>query len=516
MLQSVNYIKKLIDDLEKGKSLDPDSREFLIDLLRQLPEEKSSYEELKGETQKLTERMKELRCLYSVMNLIQEGDKTPHQVFQETVQLIPPGFYRPDLTTSKLVINGKVYKSDPYNETSKMISADLISHHETIGTLSVYLMPSEENEEEVVFLAEEQELVDKIAEVLRNYIEQRQSRDKIKQSRMLLEAITEQTEAAVWIRDGEGKHILVNHEWKAIFGLEDQQVLGKSPFEILSKPLAEQFLKNDREVRQQNGPVIFDERVKTEGREQFYIVNMFPLKNVPGLDKAVGGIATEITDLKHIQQKLHQSLQEKETLLTEIHHRVKNNMAVISGLIYLQAEEENDEIVTRKLMDSVGRIKTMARIHEQLYDSNNFSELDFTKNLELLVNGIIETFQSNKQIQTDFSYDPIKLNITQALPCSLIVNEVVTNILKHAFQGNEHGKVSVEMREKMGKIILSIKDNGIGLPDDFNISKSSSLGLHLIDLLSQQLDGRYEYTNTEPGATFTLQFDLLNSKRPTK
>jgi len=229
-------------------------------------------------------------------------------------------------------------------------------------------------------------------------------------------------------------------------------------------------------------------------------------------DPAVEGLVAnsrDVTTRIQQQKKNRESLKEKETLLAEIHHRVKNNLAVVSGLMHLQASEEEDEAVRNRLFDSIVRIKTMANIHEQLYESNSFSRLKFSKNIRSLVTNIMNTLQSQIDVTIDFDSDPIQLNINQAIPCSLIVNEVVTNIFKHAFPGREKGHIAITLSEDADNecIGLCIKDDGIGMPQSISSGKSSSLGLNLIDVLSQQLEARYTYEAKGQGTVFNLQFN---------
>ncbi|MDR8390139.1 PAS domain S-box protein [Aliifodinibius sp. S!AR15-10] len=229
-------------------------------------------------------------------------------------------------------------------------------------------------------------------------------------------------------------------------------------------------------------------------------------------DPAVGGLianSRDVTEQIHQQQQNLESLKEKETLLAEIHHRVKNNLAVVSGMMQLQAtEEENDEIKDR-LNDSIIRIKTMANIHEQLYQSNSFSKLAFAENIQALILNIKQTFQPQTDINIDFNCENIELNINQAIPCSLIVNEVITNIFKHAFLGREEGNIDINLSEceNQRSLHLSISDDGIGFPEDLDTTKSSSLGLNLINVLSDQLHASHHYKSTDNKTTFVIEFE---------
>ncbi|MDZ7680473.1 MAG: PAS domain S-box protein [Fodinibius sp.] len=228
-----------------------------------------------------------------------------------------------------------------------------------------------------------------------------------------------------------------------------------------------------------------------------------------------GAVVTfsDITERKQHERALKESLKEKETLLLEIHHRVKNNLAVVSGMMQLQAFEEGDEAIRRKLTDSVNRIQTMGTIHELLYQSESFSSLEFGKNIKKLVTDISQTFQAKIDLDITFDLETITLNINQAVPVSLIINEVVTNVFKHAFDENDQGTLRVKMRKKNNSITLQISDNGKGLPPDFHISKHpGSLGLQLIVTLSQQLEGNYNYESKKGKTHFVLTFKKADVK----
>ncbi|MGM0546672.1 MAG: PAS domain S-box protein [Bacteroidota bacterium] len=232
-----------------------------------------------------------------------------------------------------------------------------------------------------------------------------------------------------------------------------------------------------------------------------------------------GSITDQIAQLMASQEKkkrdqeIRESLKEKETLLAEVHHRVKNNLAVVSGMMQLQAYDESNKALKDKLFDSVTRIQTMAAIHELLYQSNSFSNLRLDENIERLIDNIFETFQSKASVSLDLTLEPLPLNVNQAIPCSLIVNEVTTNALKHAFDEEKQGKLTVFLSEKENQINLKISDNGRGLPSDFDkLVEQGSLGFKLIDTLSSQLEGSYEFKSDGTGTQFSLTFNRAEIK----
>jgi two-component sensor histidine kinase len=292
---------------------------------------------------------------------------------------------------------------------------------------------------------------------------------------------------------------------------------GTPEYEHIKTYYPDDWERHDEAVQdaiQHGQPYSFDIRTITEkGNEKFIRVEGRPVKDDNGKVYRLHGTAMDITNRKIQERKLQDSLQEKETLLMEIHHRVKNNLAVVSGLMQLQALNSDNEELSAHLNDSVSRIKTIASIHELLYKSDNFSKLDADEVAKKLIRGITQTFKDEKTLHTKFKLQSVKLNINQAIPLSLIINEVVTNIFKHAFTGKDQGTLTVFICESNGKVELKITDNGKGLPKGFpNILKKESLGLQLIETLSEQLEADYKY-ETENGETnFILTFEKREIK----
>ena len=237
-----------------------------------------------------------------------------------------------------------------------------------------------------------------------------------------------------------------------------------------------------------------------------------PVENRSGVCTHWVFISRDITDQKAQEEKILSSLKEKETLLAEIHHRVKNNLAVVSSLMELQSMNSENSELQSQLMSSVLRIKSMATIHEQLYQSNSFSKLQFSKGLKQLIQNVIDTLQTNTRIELEFDLDDVELSINQGIPCSLLVNEIVTNILKHGFGYRNTGRISVVLRQAGDMIFVEVKDDGCGLPDDFGVSENNSMGLQLIELLTQQLKGEKDFHSGKYGTTFTLKFSKHEGK----
>ena len=225
-----------------------------------------------------------------------------------------------------------------------------------------------------------------------------------------------------------------------------------------------------------------------------------------------GALETEISGHKTAQEELSRSLQEKEVLLKEVHHRVKNNMQVISSLLNIQADSVMDSRFVDLLTESQQRIKSMALIHENLYRSDSLLEIDFHEYIEMLANGLLRFYRfDNLSVQLELDVVDVYLDIDTAVPCGLIINELVSNSLKHAFEGRTGtGKISVSMvKTKDGDYCFSVADDGIGIPEGMNIEDSTSMGLEIVRILTEQLDGSWTYLNNN-GTEFIIKFPGKN------
>jgi PAS domain S-box-containing protein len=221
---------------------------------------------------------------------------------------------------------------------------------------------------------------------------------------------------------------------------------------------------------------------------------------------AVQGSVINITVRKTAEALLQKNLSEKNILLKEIHHRVKNNLQIIISLLNLSAARLTDSEIQRVLEDSNQRIRTMAMIHERLYQSEDFERIDFREYTETLVSELIASHQSGNRINPRFDLGVGVLSLDLAIPCGLILNELVTNSVKHAFPGSRTGSITVRFEEREdGKYALEVADDGIGMPRIPDLDGMESLGMKLVDVLTQQLDGRLAF-RIEGGLTVTVTF----------
>lgn len=209
------------------------------------------------------------------------------------------------------------------------------------------------------------------------------------------------------------------------------------------------------------------------------------------------------------EEKLKKSLVEKELLLREIHHRVKNNMQIISSLLNLQAGYLKDQNAISALKESQVRIMSMAMIHENLYRSDNLTGIEFKEYANHMIKNLFHTYNINmEKIKVNLVASDIYLNIDTAMPCGLIINELVTNSIKHAFPEDKTGTILIQMEQKDNQYYLTVSDNGTGLPPQLNIQNTETLGLMLVNSLVGQLEGNMDI-NREGGTTFNITFKKL-------
>lgn len=213
----------------------------------------------------------------------------------------------------------------------------------------------------------------------------------------------------------------------------------------------------------------------------------------------------EIVERAHAEAKIKASLKEKEILLQEIHHRVKNNLQVISSLLNLQSQGIQDKKILEVFQESQNRIRSMALIHEKLYRSSDLARVDFAEYIRNLASFLIRSYRS-RAVQLDLQASDIYLSIDNAVPCGLIVNELISNALKHAFVDGREGEICVAMQQLADqRVKLIVRDNGVGLPKDVDYMNTGSLGLQLVTMLVQQLEGILEIRNNA-GAEFEIRF----------
>lgn len=256
------------------------------------------------------------------------------------------------------------------------------------------------------------------------------------------------------------------------------------------------------------------ESITPDGR--WWHVSAYPLKNEQGETTLIIEVSLDITDRKKAEEAMKQSLQEKEILLKEVHHRVKNNLQVISNILNLQSTLLTDPQARAAIRECQHRIKSMALVHEKLYQAGDLARIDLAGYLSSLVKSIFLEHQVNSdRIKLHLQIEPVDLDLNVAVPLGLILNELITNAFIHAFPDEREGNIWVSFRKRPdGLVELRVKDDGVGFPPDLDFKKSESLGLVIINTLVEQIEGQLEMKCGEkreagtggPGTEFCLTF----------
>ncbi len=331
---------------------------------------------------------------------------------------------------------------------------------------------------------------------------------ELKESEEKFRQMAENIQQIFWIYDTKDKKLLyVSNSFEKIWELSVKH-LYKNPFS---------FFKYIHSENRENIKQYLKKGVTTEVYEEYRIITseknikwvstrIFPIADKNGVIYRITGISEDITARKNAEEVINSSLEEKEILLKEIHHRVKNNLQVIYSILGLQANYIKDETYLNILRESQQRIKSMAIIHEKLYQSKDLAKINFQEYVTNLTNTLYETYRySNQNLEIKINVEKIFLGIDSAIPCGLIINEIFSNSLKHAFSGINNGEITISFNQENDYFYLIIKDNGIGLPENFDIKKAKSLGLKLISTLIKQIKGHLEL-NGNNGTEFKISF----------
>jgi PAS domain S-box-containing protein len=293
--------------------------------------------------------------------------------------------------------------------------------------------------------------------------------------------------------------------------LTQQKMEVNTSFSVFFKTLFEErelrfFRKMLKNVMSGDSKQI-ETKFSSKANERWIELFINPIFDIEGKVIEISLVAHDITDKKNTENQIKDSLKEKEVLLKEIHHRVKNNLQVISSILNLQSSFVSDERTLEILEESRNRIHSMATIHENLYLTTNFSSIDFASYLQNLTTKLISSYHITPitiNLRTELT--SINLLLDQAIPCGLLVNELITNAIKYAFINRSEGEIFIGLKENQGIIELKIEDNGVGLPSNFEIFKSNSLGLQLVSTLVEQLDGEIKILN-EKGTKYLITFE---------
>ncbi|HWQ20160.1 MAG TPA: PAS domain S-box protein, partial [Methanotrichaceae archaeon] len=305
-----------------------------------------------------------------------------------------------------------------------------------------------------------------------------------KRAEEMLNAFFSVSPAGLAIVDEKLRFVKINEMAAQMNGYPAELHMGRTVPEILPK-LAPFLVPLCRRILDTGEPAlnveVIGETPKEPGALRYWLASYFPIKDADGARRYIGSVMVEVTERKLAQDLLLASLKEKEVLLKEVHHRVKNNLQIISSLINMQSRRVQNSDAVEAFKESQNRIMSMALIHETLYRSSDLSSIKFSEYARSLGRSLLYSYEPGGRIRIEFDLDDATLGIDRAIPCGLIINELVSNCLKHAFPDGRQGLVSLEMHALNGKeLALVVRDDGIGLPSDLDLRATKSLGMTLV------------------------------------
>ena len=322
--------------------------------------------------------------------------------------------------------------------------------------------------------------------------------------RYLVETINDM----IWETNAETVFTYCSPQVLDILGYTAEEFVGKTPYTYMV-PEYRDKVKNEIIQGRQRGEISFSvdaPYIHKNGSQVYMEIRGTVIKQENGVPVAYRGIARDVTQRRVNEEKIKKSLLEKELLLKELHHRVKNNLQVISSMLNLQIFKSSSEQVRETLESVMTRIQSMALVHQKMYQVDDLSKINVKPYVSEIIMNVAHLYRSReRQVEINMDVIDVNLDIAQLIPCALIINEIVSNTYKHAFADFSGGTLCVKFYRAAG-YVLEIRDSGTGYPEDILMGLNRSVGMEIVDSLTSQLSGTAEIFN-DNGAVFRLSFN---------
>jgi PAS domain S-box-containing protein len=337
--------------------------------------------------------------------------------------------------------------------------------------------------------------------------ELRDSEQRLKKSEYRYRILVENLPQKIFLKNKDSVYISCNENYARDLKIKPDKIAGKTDYDFYPKELADKYRADDKRIMASGKIEDIEEKYIQDGQEAWVHTVKTPVKDENGNIVSILGIFWDITESRQAAEKLKVSLEEKEVLLKEIHHRVKNNMQIISSLLRLQAANIKDEKIHEVFNEVHGRIRSMSLLYEMLYQSKDLARVDFAEYIKRLTSHLISMHKAKMTAPSlRLGVSDVHLDIKRAIPCGLIITELISNSLKHAFPNGKKGEIVVEMHPNKGeKYRLVVSDNGVGFPEGLDFRQTKSLGMRLVVDLVSQLNGTIELRR-EKGTEFRIEF----------
>jgi PAS domain S-box-containing protein len=340
--------------------------------------------------------------------------------------------------------------------------------------------------------------------------EQKKSEELIKLSEEKYRSLIETSPEIILIADREEKIQFINFAFPK---RTKEEIIGRTLYDFLDPIYHDEISLAHRRVFKGSKSESYETQGSNHAGDKLWFLTHVGPKYLDGEVVGLVLFITNITDRKISEEKIKQSLNEKEVLLKEVHHRVKNNLQIISSILNLQSSTITDQQTIELLRNSQDRIRSMSLIHELLYQTKDFSTINFSEYIQSIATNLFQSYTQNKMIELKLDLDSIYLDLDLAIPCGLIINELITNSLKYGFENAQAGEIRISLKKEEDIVILQIGDSGKGLPSHIDFRETESLGMQLVVSLTDQIDGEINLNNNN-GAHYELKFNsFLYPKR---
>lgn len=337
--------------------------------------------------------------------------------------------------------------------------------------------------------------------------EQMQGDKALRESELKYRSLIENSSDVVFCVNENGEYQFANKTFASTFGKSPDYFIGKSFWDIYPKEHADYRQAASKKVFETGETQSVEVTVPLPDRTLYYIAKANPIKDETGKVFLNLTTATDITDRRLAEDKIKSLLSEKELILKEVHHRIKNNMNTLISLLSLQAGRTNEPAVVMALEEAGNRIKSMLVLYDKLYQSASFHDLPVNEYIPVLIDQIVRNFPNSGSVKIESSIDNFSLSPKILSTVGMILNELITNTMKYAFMEKETGSISVTAKCTGNRVTLTIQDNGPGIPESVDFENSTGFGLMLVKILTQQLDGSIHLDRTK-GTGITLEFDV--------
>ena len=342
----------------------------------------------------------------------------------------------------------------------------------------------------------------------RDITEQMLAQKEIEDQKVFLHQLINTISNPIFYKDKEGRYFGCNNAFPEFLGIPKDQLMGKTVHEIYDSELADIYHEKDRELLDKIGHQIYETKIQNaDGTLHDVLFHKETLIDAEGNIEGLVGVIVDITERKQNEEKIKTLLKEKELVLKEVHHRIKNNMNTVRGLLALQAMSTNEKATVSALNDAESRIHSMMILYDKLYKSVEFNEISLKNYLPELIDDISKLFPVKAKIIIEKDIEDIILNVQKIQPITIIINELITNIFKYAFTDRNEGTVTISAKRNDNILYIIIRDNGIGIPESIDFETSNGFGIRLVKMLADQLEGTIELERVN-GSKFTLNIPI--------